>query len=465
MSYAQPFSVPGTISQEEKSPYTIAMKSPIPGQGYVNSAPPARANILATHSVTGSHFEETTLGASVYKTTHLNNGSQTFVDKNEARKELTKKDLSVPSLVQSLPAEEFRPSMLLPSPPYSYPVPKIEMDGSSKGKKRVRIVGGASTPEQAELPLSTAATRRGVTLRFLTEFEEHYLRNNRSAGRKNMRCFPSCCQLGHKELGFCGGAIELALRLSRNNLKAETIDNSNLRIFIEMRVIPGAENMTPQQYGGLCEANICLNGTYTSRYIESLAKTTKVQTRPLFEAKILPLKVMLQAQQRYQRKMLKLKSASREQKSNDEEDALATLAALASTEPIPKKNTKVQMMKAEKPPIRKKRKFSNQRASNKAYKGPEVRYYVRPRSWHYGWISNKHTHGFLHYVRAYLFEKCGTNGDQLECIEICDSDTFVISSSKRWQQPVEKTDKKRDVNRPTGSKCYPVSTPSHQDGH
>lgn len=435
----------------------MAIKSPIPGQGYVNSAPPARANILAMHSSTGQHYGETTLGASIYKTTHLHNSQSNLIKKESSNQGLSMHSVAEPRLQESM-----RPSLLLPSPPYSYPVPKIEMDNGGKGKKRVRIVGGERKAKEAELPLSTAAKRRGVTLRFITEFEEHYLRNNRSAGRKNMRCFPSCCQLGHKELGFCGGAIELALRLSKNNLKAEAVDKTNLRIFIELRVIPGVENMTPQQYGGLCEASICLNTLYTTRYVESMAKTTKVLTRPLFEAKILPLKVERQAQQRYNKKAMKLKNASKCKKNNIEEDALATLANLASTEPMPKKSSKVQMMKAEKPPIRKKRKFSYQRASNKAYKGPEVRYYVRPRSWHYGWISNKHTHGFLHYVRAYLFEKAGDDGDHLECIEICDSDTFVISSSKRWQQPTEKD--KGESSRPNGSKCYPVSTPSHQEG-
>lgn len=437
----------------------MAMKSPIPGQGYVNPAQPARANILAAHSVTSSPYGETTLGAPFYKTTHLANGQQQF-EKNAGK--ATSRMLSAPSLTHALGHDDIRPSLMLPSPPYSHPVPKIETDSVGKGKKRVRIVGGLRGADEAPPPLSVAAVRRGVTLRFTTEFEEHYLRNNRSAGRKNMRCFPSCCQLGHKELGFCGGAIELALRLSKNNMKAETVDDSNLRVFLELRVIPGVKNMTPQQYGGLCEANVSLNATYTSRYIESMAKTTKVQTRPLFEAKLLPHKVVLQAQQRYHRRALKLQTAGKDKKKSAETDALATLAALASTETAPKKSSKVQMMKAEKPPIRKKRKFSCHRASNKAYKGPEIRYYVRPRSWHYGWISNKHTHGFLHYVRAYLFEKTGDNADYLECIEICDSDTFVISSSKRWQQPNDK-DTKGDHGRPTGSKCYPVSTPSPHD--
>jgi hypothetical protein len=437
--------------KKKKSLSAMAMKSPIPGQGYVNPAQPARANIIAVHRVTDSSHRETTLGAPIYTIMHPGSGQQN-IGWDQSRWQTSRQELFAPTLTDVLGHGGMRPGHLQPSPPYSHPIPKIGKE-SGRGKKRVRIVSEVRKADGAPPSMPIAATRRGVTLVYNTEFEEHYLRNNRSAGRKNMRCFPSCSQLGHKNLGFCGGAIELSLRLSKNNMKAQTVNNSNLRIFLEMRVIPGDKKMTPQQYGGLCEANVSLNATYPVRYIETMAKTTKAQTRPLFEAKILSPKVVQQTQQYCQMKALRLKIAIKEKKNN-KAGALATLAALASTKTAPKKISKVQMMKAEKPPIRKKRKFSCVPASHKAYAGPEIQYYVRPRSWHYGWIANKHTHGFLHYVRAYLFEKTGDNGDCLQCIEICDSDTFVVSSSKRWQQPAEK---KGDTGR---AQCYPVSTPA-----
>jgi hypothetical protein len=36
---------------------------------------------------------------------------------------------------------------------------------------------------------------------------EHYLRNNKRGGLKNMRCFPECLQAGHHSKGFCGHRV------------------------------------------------------------------------------------------------------------------------------------------------------------------------------------------------------------------------------------------------------------------
>jgi hypothetical protein len=46
---------------------------------------------------------------------------------------------------------------------------------------------------------------------FTNEFCAAYLRNNRSGGRKNVRCFPSCSPGGHSSSGFCGEKLTLEL--------------------------------------------------------------------------------------------------------------------------------------------------------------------------------------------------------------------------------------------------------------
>ena len=43
---------------------------------------------------------------------------------------------------------------------------------------------------------------------FVTQFNTHYARNNKSRWQKNLRCFPSCNQAGHCSTGFCGGEVK-----------------------------------------------------------------------------------------------------------------------------------------------------------------------------------------------------------------------------------------------------------------
>ena len=473
----------GSISEEPVVQYGQLLKSPIPGQGFVTTKP-ARANIIEGHTQFGSGSISRpgySPDGRMYRATYIphdrsmqlpNSAYSHYLGANEHKQQLHVQNGWRPTSTDSYAMASGKTS--------------LKRERREAGLDVYDLYKSEVHPENAhgvntfDHPGGAASK---LCIAFVTEFEEHYLRNNRSAGRKNMRCFPSCCQLGHKELGFCGGAIEVSLRLSPNAPRVKSIDTGNLRVFIELRVIPGNPSMTPQQYGGLGEANISEGTTYTQRYIESLTKTTAVLTRPLFEARPLPLKTVLHAQARFEKKAALLakqggKATSSAKPSND---ALATLAALASTEPSAKTKQQVHMMKADKPPIRKKRRQSKQINFMSSYSGPEARFYVRPRSWHYGWISNKHTHSFLHYVRAYLFEATGRKLDYLKCVAVSDSDTFVISSSKRWQQPPGSTidavtamrnamkqsqSGKNLLDLPTNTaKCYPVSTPTHEWAH
>eukprot|EP00944_MAST-04C_sp_MAST-4C-sp1_P013071 g13071.t1 len=38
-------------------------------------------------------------------------------------------------------------------------------------------------------------------------FRDHYLRNNKRGGLKNLRCFPECLPIGHNPKGFCGHSV------------------------------------------------------------------------------------------------------------------------------------------------------------------------------------------------------------------------------------------------------------------
>jgi hypothetical protein len=55
---------------------------------------------------------------------------------------------------------------------------------------------------------------QAVTAEFVTLLTGQYVRNNKSAEQKNLRCFPSCGEGGHCRLGFCGTPIVVRCTVS-----------------------------------------------------------------------------------------------------------------------------------------------------------------------------------------------------------------------------------------------------------
>ena len=53
------------------------------------------------------------------------------------------------------------------------------------------------------------AQREMINITVVNEFDGNnpFRRNNRSNGQKSLRCFPRCCEQGHKKSGFCGKPI------------------------------------------------------------------------------------------------------------------------------------------------------------------------------------------------------------------------------------------------------------------
>ena len=48
-----------------------------------------------------------------------------------------------------------------------------------------------------------------ISARFADDqrFCDHYKRNNKAKGRKNLRCFPDCRLTGHVKTGYCGRPV------------------------------------------------------------------------------------------------------------------------------------------------------------------------------------------------------------------------------------------------------------------
>ena len=61
------------------------------------------------------------------------------------------------------------------------------------------------------------------SLQFDDPFGCQYLRNNRSTGQKSLRCFPRCCDQGHKAQGFCGSPVYATAVLQKTVVPIERV--------------------------------------------------------------------------------------------------------------------------------------------------------------------------------------------------------------------------------------------------
>jgi len=64
---------------------------------------------------------------------------------------------------------------------------------------------------QASLITCDTSPYQGFQIYFQQVFKEKYLRNTKTAGVKNMRCFPCCSTPVHTKQGFCGQAVTVEI--------------------------------------------------------------------------------------------------------------------------------------------------------------------------------------------------------------------------------------------------------------
>jgi hypothetical protein len=64
------------------------------------------------------------------------------------------------------------------------------------------------------------------------DFAEHYARNNKAKGRKNLRCFPDCRPSGHVKTGYCGRPV--VCEITYDSADVEGVD---LMAFCEFRPV------------------------------------------------------------------------------------------------------------------------------------------------------------------------------------------------------------------------------------
>ena len=111
-----------------------------------------------------------------------------------------------------------------------------------------------------------------LELKFDDEFcGKTYLRNNRSTGQKSLRCFPRCCDQGHKKQGFCGTPIFATAVIQKTN--------ANVPIEIERVMIVG--EIRPENEPGL--ALICGQKIAKNEILECIRSARNKPTNAKYE--------------------------------------------------------------------------------------------------------------------------------------------------------------------------------------
>jgi hypothetical protein len=131
-----------------------------------------------------------------------------------------------------------------------------------------------------------------IDVQFTNEFNTTYARNNKSKLKKNVRCFPQCCEIGHSSSQFCGQSVNVKLTsdtLSQQDLKSllilgcfgcnkdappcvvgENLPESELRSIIH------ATNMiqgTPITAGGVFSGTFVISSSSGWNYLNSVNQT------------------------------------------------------------------------------------------------------------------------------------------------------------------------------------------------
>ena len=180
-------------------------------------------------------------------------------------------------------------------------------------------------------------------LKILTKVQNHYIRNNKSNGQKNIRCFPRCTRFGHRTAGFCGSGITLSFVLSReapqsakegDDKTAQATIPASFDLFNFNDVVVVAEFL---RAGPDSEnSHVTKNSFYEAAPIMNRVKRRGNSLAPLFLARL-----------------------------------------VAQTPEEEGKNS-----------------F-------------ERSFTIEPSCWHYGWKSHKHSNTTKHFLRVYAFQRIG----------------------------------------------------------
>ena len=79
-----------------------------------------------------------------------------------------------------------------------------------------------------------------VHLSLTSGFRDHYVRNNKGAGQKNVRCFPHCSDSGHNASSFCGAAVSVRVLLPLAAGAASPSAEQLAALYVYGQIVPSA---------------------------------------------------------------------------------------------------------------------------------------------------------------------------------------------------------------------------------
>ena len=125
------------------------------------------------------------------------------------------------------------------------------------------------------LPTFPMSMKMPSKIIFLNKFRDHYVRNNRSKGQKNLRCFPHCNTSGHTDHGFCGAMLACRGITPRGY--------SRVRCFAEIRVASITGTRTKGLVSTETPAGLTPGVTVPTESVMKVVKTTENPFVKLFE--------------------------------------------------------------------------------------------------------------------------------------------------------------------------------------
>ena len=215
-----------------------------------------------------------------------------------------------------------------------------------------------------------------MQVQVVTGIQKQYIRNNKSNGQKNLRCFPHCASGGHRAAGFCGSSI-----------------------FIEINVLDEPDYLSSlnlkKSTNFVLDPVPCINFNHVFVFAEFLAhdesvdKNNEIQEGKYYNAA--PIFKILNSGQTKGPGGL----------------------------PCPRPFLAHRVM------------IDPEEGEGYAGLSSHANYIIEPKCWHYGWKSHKHTSKMKHFLRVYAMYLIG---NRFLCLGMGDSTLFTVASSKRFRR-------------------------------
>ena len=240
-----------------------------------------------------------------------------------------------------------------------------------------------------------------MQVKITTEVQTQYIRNNKSNGQKNLRCFPRCAMKGgHRMAGFCGSHLDIQLLVKDDpqylslltfqkapSNASSSSSSSSSSSNDDATGEAGSNRNSSKPVPALNFNHVFVFGEFLA-FNEAEGKNSEIVEGEYYDAA--PIFHILNLDR---------------SKCSDN---------LSCPRPFVAKRV-----------VESKDMNSHMGLSTKA------NYVIEPTCWHYGWKSHKHSNGMKHFLRVYAMYLIG---NKFLCLGMDDTTQFTVASSKRFRR-------------------------------